>query len=357
MIRDTLLIIDDSELDRAILNEIFKNLFHVECVANAAQGMQYLREHAEQVCAVLLDLCLERRGAGFDALHTIQDDPVSSNLPVVLITADAHEKDVRSGVERGAVDFLAKPVDPHAVQKRVCQMVRATWPPMTTILDQMDKSKAKNPPDAAESPAAPLTPGELWEKWVRKLEAFCRFSSKLDVKACLQLGVVTGQLARRYVQLYPELGLTQDDAELIGMAAVFCDIGLLGIPDEAAMEKDQKSGKSDLYYQHTQLGYELFSQEMSGEPLLRYAAEIALWHHKNINGSGYPLEKDGSLIPVSAQLTRTALRLLLYLRHYQYGDDRMERSLRMLKSEVGSIIAPELYHTAELEADAILAMM
>ena len=357
MIRDTLLIIDDSELDRAILNEIFKNLFHVECVANAGQGMQYLREHAEQVCAVLLDLCLERRGAGFDVLHTIQDDPVSSNLPVVLITADAHEKDVRSGVERGAVDFLAKPVDPHTVQKRVCQMVRATWPPMTTILDQMDKSKDKNTPDAAESPAAPLTPGKLWEKWVRKLEAFCRFSSKLDVKACLQLGVVTGQLARRYVQLYPELGLTQDDAELIGMAAVFCDVGLLGIPDEAAMEKDQKSGKSDLYYQHTQLGYELFSQEMSGEPLLRYAAEIALWHHKNINGSGYPLEKDGSLIPVSAQLTRTALRLLLYLRHYQYGDDRMERSLRMLKSEVGSIIASELYHTAELEADAILAMM
>ena len=35
----------------------------------------------------------------------------------------------------------------------------------------------------------------------------------------------------------------------------------------------------------------------------------------------------------------------------------MERSLRMLKSEVGSIIAPELYHTAELEDDAILAMM
>ena len=63
------------------------------------------------------------------------------------------------------------------------------------------------------------------------------------------------------------------------------------------------------------------------------------------------------MIPVSAQLTRTALRRLLYLRHYQYGDDRMERSLRMLKSEVGSIIAPELYHTAELEADAILAMM
>ena len=114
-------------------------------------------------------------------------------------------------------------------------------------------------------------------------------------------------------RLYPELGLTQDDAELIGMAAVFCDIGLLGIPDEAAMEKDQKSGKSDLYYQHTQLGYELFSQEMSGEPLLRYAAEIALWHHKNINGSGYPLEKDEMCIrdsPAPHHTNRGSLSIL-----------------------------------------------
>lgn len=357
MIRDTLLIIDDSDLDRAILNEIFKNIFRVECVPNADQGMQYLRKHAERVCAVLLDLCLERRGAGFEVLHIIQDDPVSSNLPVVLITADAHEKDVRSGVERGAVDFLAKPVDPHTVQKRVCRIVRATWPPMATILDQIEKAPEPKTPDPADSVSETPGPGELWEKWVRKMEAFCRFSPKLDIKACLQLGVVTGQLARRYVQLYPESGLSPDDAELIGMAAVFCDIGLLGIPDEAAVEQEQKSEKSELYYQHTQLGYELFSQEMSGEPLLRFAAEIALWHHKNINGSGYPLEKDGSPIPVSAQLTRTALRLLTYLKRYQYGDDRMERSLRMLKGEVGSIIAPELYRTAELEADAIFAMM
>ena len=87
MIRDTLLIIDDSELDRAILNEIFKNLFHVECVANATQGMQYLREHAEQVCAVLLDLCLERRGAGFDVLHTVALMAKAKNQP---ITAEIH---------------------------------------------------------------------------------------------------------------------------------------------------------------------------------------------------------------------------------------------------------------------------
>lgn len=61
--------------------------------------------------------------------------------------------------------------------------------------------------------------------------------------------------------------------------------------------------------------------------------------------------------PCQRPAHRTACGCCSISDHYQYGDDRMERSLRMLKSEVGSIIAPELYHTAELEADAILAMM
>lgn len=42
MIRDTLLIIDDSELDLAILHEIFKNLFRVECVSDARRGLSFL---------------------------------------------------------------------------------------------------------------------------------------------------------------------------------------------------------------------------------------------------------------------------------------------------------------------------
>ena len=167
MIRDTLLIIDDSELDRTILNGIFKNLFHVECVANAAQGRPAVSSgNTRNRCAQCCWISAWNGGApALMCCTPSRHHPGSSNLPVVLITADAHEKDVRSGVKRGAVDFLAKPVDPHTVQKRVCQMVRATWPPMTTILDQMDKSKRQEPPAPCRHPR-PLrsTPGKkLWE--------------------------------------------------------------------------------------------------------------------------------------------------------------------------------------------------
>ena len=50
MIRDTLLIIDDSELDLAILNEIFKNLFCVTCTSDARQGLTFLRHKFAPSC-------------------------------------------------------------------------------------------------------------------------------------------------------------------------------------------------------------------------------------------------------------------------------------------------------------------
>ena len=70
MTRDTLLIIDDSELDLAILNEIFKGLFHVECICQeATQALSFIHKESDRICAALVDICLGRRGAGFTLLQ------------------------------------------------------------------------------------------------------------------------------------------------------------------------------------------------------------------------------------------------------------------------------------------------
>lgn len=356
MIRDTLLIIDDSELDLAILNEIFKGLFRVECVADARRGLTYLHHNQERICAILLDICLERRGAGFTVLHQLQGNPDTAPLPVVLITTDANEKDVRASVERGAVDFLVKPVDPHTVQERVCSVVRAAWPPQSTILDRKPEPEEKQTlptePDQVRlfPQGLPLSGAQqLCRSWMDKLEAFCRLRPNMDMDSYRQLGTITALLARQYAELFPDRGLTQEEAEWIGLAAVFCDIGLLGIPDQVLEAgEDQEGPNAQLYYQHTQLGHDLFTLQGVELPLFRCAAEIALWHHKNVDGSGYPLEKDGEDIPLSAQLTHTALRIQRYLHYYRGCADWMERMLRTLKSEVGVILSPDLYQVTEL---------
>lgn len=357
MIRDTLLIIDDSELDLAILDEIFKNLFRVVCVPDARQGWNFLHQNEERVCAILLDICLEKQGAGFTVLHQIQANSLTADLPVILITTDANEKDVRASVERGAVDFLVKPVNPHTVQERVCSVVRSSWPQNSTILDRKSEPEAEEKRSVQEEMNVEGAQA-LSEAWICKLESFCRFRPGMDMEAHRKLGEITALLAERYVEQFPHSGLTQEDAVLIGSAAVFCDIGLLGLPDRMLEGKEQQEGKdAQLYYQHIWMGYELLTRENQENALFRYAAEIALWHHKNVDGSGHPLDADGSAIPLSAQLTRTGLRIQYYLHYYRGYEDGAERMLRALKNDVGVMIAPEMYEIAELERKALQTVM
>lgn len=344
MIRDTLLVIDDSELDLAILNEIFKHHFQVECVLDAHRGLTYLKHHRDRICAVLLDICLGRRGAGFTVLHQLQLDRDTAELPVILITTDANEKDVRSSVERGAADFLVKPVDPHTVQERVCDVVRKSWPPKSTILDH--PKEEENRPAGVPGRAllvSDLTLEEsevLARRWFGKLEQLCRFRPVLDPASCRQLGALSACLAEAYVEGHPEGPLTAEDAALVGMAAAFCDIGMLGLPDP---ESPQEEGDP----RHTVLGYELLTSE-EDVPLLRYGAEIALWHHRNADGSGWPQDMEGDA-PLSAMLVHTALRLQHYLHYYQGYEDALDRSARTMAGEVGSVITGEMYELLTME--------
>lgn len=158
MYRDTLLIIDDSPIDLAILNEVFKPLFQVVCFEEARPAIAYIRRNTQQICAVLVDICLGRQGAGFSVLQQLQAAPKTMDLPVILITADPCEEYVLTAVEKGAVDFLAKPVQPQTAQERVCQTVRAAWPAGTTIL------MPPLPPRLFASPAhrTQAASGNLW---------------------------------------------------------------------------------------------------------------------------------------------------------------------------------------------------
>lgn len=366
MIRDTLLIIDDSELDLAILNEIFKNMFRVECMTDARRAMTFLHQNARRVCAIVLDICLERREAGFTVLHQIQASQDTAALPVILITTDANEKNVYTGVERGAVDFLVKPVNPHTVQERVCGVVRAAWPPNTTILDREPELEVQPSAPQEEVRAFPqgLTLAQtraLWGEWTSQLERFCCLRPGMDPEGHRQLGEITTLLARNYAQLFPQRGLSEENGTLMGMTAVFCDVGLLAVPDRVLEQGENQQGDdARIYYEHTRLGHELFAREGEQLPVFRYAAEIALWHHKNVDGSGFPQDTDGSAIPLSAQLVRAAMRIQYYVRYYRGCADVVDRTVRILKSEVGSVLSSEVYEAVEAaqpELEKILKAM
>lgn len=339
MKRDTLLVVDDSALDLAVLREIFRPLFQVECVENSDAALSYLNQQAQNTCAILLDICLGRRGAGLLLLQRLQMNSETARIPVVLITADAREEYVVSGVNKGAVDFLVKPVDPIIAQERVCAAVRSAWPEGATILDGRPTVEPR-PAAPEETAAERITPECVLEQFVRERPG-------LSMESFRTLGRVTGTLAKALCVTVPGQ-LQWEQVRCIGRAAVFCDVGLLGLPDEIIAQAESRSDMAaSLYWRHTELGAQLFGSTLfRAQPEAVYAEEMARWHHKNYDGTGYPEGPGRDAIPLSGQLVRTALRCMEYFRRFWGYPDWLDRSLRALESDVGSAISPQMYQVA-----------
>ena len=56
---------------------------------------------------------------GFEVLRRLKEDPATRNIPVIMLTARARDKDVVTGLELGAADYMVKPFSPSELVARV----------------------------------------------------------------------------------------------------------------------------------------------------------------------------------------------------------------------------------------------
>jgi HD-GYP domain-containing protein (c-di-GMP phosphodiesterase class II) len=99
------------------------------------------------------------------------------------------------------------------------------------------------------------------------------------------------------------LGLPTAARAQLARASLLHDIGKLSVP-QAILAKPGPltAAERRVAESHTTFGWHLLSG--LGAPLLREAAEIALLHHENVDGSGYPLGLAGHEIPFGARVVR-----------------------------------------------------
>ena len=101
------------------------------CCKNIQETRQHL--HQNQTDLLILDVNLPD-GSGFDLLQEIRR---TSDLPVILLTANDLEMDIVSGLEQGANDYITKPFSLAVLRARVNTQLR-NW------TAQMQKESAKN---------------------------------------------------------------------------------------------------------------------------------------------------------------------------------------------------------------------
>lgn len=101
------LVIDDMPMVRKVLRKHVEAAGH-RCV-DAASGNDGLRIASEQkIDLILLDVMMPETD-GFKIASRIKNDPKTSDVPVILVTAKAEREDLLKGQNAGADDYVIKP--------------------------------------------------------------------------------------------------------------------------------------------------------------------------------------------------------------------------------------------------------
>lgn len=112
-----LLVVEDDDLSRNYLQALLGRTYIVDIAENGDAAITQLDEHVYD--AVLLDLMLPGGMNGYDLLAHIRALPHASDTPVIIISAKAGARDVAEGLQRGANDYVTKPVDAGVLQARL----------------------------------------------------------------------------------------------------------------------------------------------------------------------------------------------------------------------------------------------
>jgi len=114
--RGTILVVDD---ERAVFDslEIFlEDKYDLLYADNGSRGL--LKARSEHVDLILLDIGMPDIN-GYELCRMLKSDPETESIPVVFLTAFSSRDDEARGLEAGAMDYIAKPINPAVVRARV----------------------------------------------------------------------------------------------------------------------------------------------------------------------------------------------------------------------------------------------
>lgn len=115
----------------------------------------------------------------------------------------------------------------------------------------------------------------------------------------------TGEHIRRMekvaVLMSKFFGYSEEFSNVFGIAAMLHDVGKIGIPDNILNKPGKLSQEEfETIKKHTIIGFNILSA--IDHPIFELASSVALNHHENWDGSGYPHGLKGEEIPIEARI-------------------------------------------------------
>ena len=121
--KPTILIVDDTPDNLKLLSGLLKESYRVKVANNGRKALE-IAATAPVPDLILLDVVMPEMD-GYEVCATLKGMPGTRNIPVIFLTGRTDESDRERGFAMGAVDYIAKPVDPPTVMQRVAARLPA----------------------------------------------------------------------------------------------------------------------------------------------------------------------------------------------------------------------------------------
>ena len=118
MKKDTILIVDDLEVNRWILAESFGDSYEILEADGGEQALVLLEQYRADISVILLDLIMPGMD-GYEVIQKLKENPKTRDIPVIFLTGAADSENEKKGLSLGAVDYIQKPFSPDNLRSRV----------------------------------------------------------------------------------------------------------------------------------------------------------------------------------------------------------------------------------------------
>ncbi len=297
---NVMLIVDDMEVNRDILSQLFEGTYNIVQAGDGEEAIEYIRGNSENIKIILLDIIMPKVD-GFGVLNELHERGMMKRIPVILITGDDSQDTEQRGYDMGVSDIVTKPFNPYIVRKRVSN-VASLYRHQNYLEDLIRKQT-----DEIEKQAKKIK--EINNHVIDTLSTVVEFRDLESGQHIMRIRYFTRILLECIAENYKEYGIQPSDIEMISVASVLHDIGKIAIPDTILLKPGRLTGEEfEIMKSHSAKGGDIVKRLnfIDEEEFYKRCYEICRHHHERYDGKGYPDGLVGDDIPICAQIVALA---------------------------------------------------